>query len=350
MRNFKKYIVLSMAACITLSPILVNANDLVEEVTVISAPINSEEEIMVKDYIKYEGKITSITKNEKYISIMVKDNESDLYNGMLFHIDDDVILLNDKTMDFISKDTFKEGQTVTGYYSKDTIMLMSLPAQLSPDIFILNEAEELINVEVSKFNKELISSDGMLKINATDTTVIIDKDGNKVDKEDLGDKDLIVFYTMSTKSIPAQTGPKKIIVMEKEDIVLEVETPEVEVVENEISVFDKIVINEKEITLNKQIYKNEKGIVMIPLRQIAEVLGYKVKWDNDLRRAELIKGPQWTAVTIGEDNYNFAKMLVKLGTAPEIKDSTTFVPLNFLEEVLSVNMGILEDGLMNITE
>ncbi|MDR7857446.1 copper amine oxidase N-terminal domain-containing protein [Tissierella sp.] len=350
MRNFKKYIVLSMAACITLSPVLANANDIVEEVTVISAPINSEEEIKVKDYIKYEGKITSITKNEKYISIMVKDDASDPYNGMLFHIDEDVILLNDKAMDFISKDSFKEGQTVTGYYSKDTIMLMSLPAQLSPDLIILNEAEEPVTVEVSKFNKELISTDGMLKISPTDTTIITDKNGNKVDKEDLVDRDLIVFYTISTKSIPAQTGPEKIIVMDKEDTVLEVETPEPEVIQAEVSVLNKALINEKEITLDKELYKNEKDIVMVPLRQIAETLGYEVNWNNDLRKAELTKGAQWTAVTIGEDNYSFAKMLVRLGAAPEIKDSTTYVPLNFLEEILKVSVEILEDGMVNIAE
>lgn len=347
MKNLKKYIVLSMAACITLSPVLANANpnDLVEEVTVISAPINIEEEIMVKDYIKYEGKITSITKNERYISIMVKDDESDPYNGMLFHLNEDVILLSDKTMDFISEDTFKEGQTVTGYYSKDTIMLMSLPAQLSPDLIILNEAEEPITVEVSKFNKDLISTDGSLKISQSDNTIIVNKDGKKIDKEGLVDRDLIVFYSVARESYPAQITPEKIIVMEKEEDIGHVEMPEFE-----ISVFNKVFINEKKVTLDKELYKNEEGVMMIPLRQISEALGYEVIWNNEERSVELLKGPQWSLVTIGKDQYNFARMLIELGTPPEIKTSTSYVPFNFLREVLRVDVDITKDGIVEISQ
>ena len=89
---------------------------------------------------------------------------------------------------------------------------------------------------------------------------------------------------------------------------------------------------------------------MIPLRQISEALGYEVAWNNETRTAELTKGAQWTSVTIGEDNYNFAKMIVKLGIAPEIKEGSTFVPFTFLEEVLKVNLEIMESGMINITE
>ena len=66
------------------------------------------------------------------------------------------------------------------------------------------------------------------------------------------------------------------------------------------------------------------------------------------KTAELTKGAQWTAITIGEDNYNFAKMLIKLGTAPEVKDSSTYVPFSFLEEVLRVRVEITEKGMIEI--
>lgn len=89
---------------------------------------------------------------------------------------------------------------------------------------------------------------------------------------------------------------------------------------------------------------------MIPLRQIAEAIEYEVKWNNKLRSVELTKGAKWTSLTIGQDNYNFAKMTVKLGAAPELTEGTTFVPLTFLEEVLRVDVDITEEGIINILE
>ncbi|WP_353095095.1 stalk domain-containing protein [Tissierella praeacuta] len=343
MNKTKKYIVLSLATCISLSPFVASANDNLdgEKIIPISAPLEKIDEAKVEEYIKFEGKIVGINKDGKNTSILVKNDESDPYNGMLFHINDEVILLNDKDKDFIDKDSLKEGMKVSAYYSKNTIMTMSIPPQLTPDLIVIGESEEPVFTHVSKFDKELVSSDGMLKINPSENTVIVGKDGNKIEKEDIVDKDLIVFYTISTKSIPAQTTPEKIIVMEKDN--KEEEKPEV-------MVLDKVIINEKEITLDKTLYKNDKEIMMVPLRQISEALGYEIKWDGQKRAAELTKGAQWTALTVGEDNYNFAKMQVKLGASPEMKDFTTYVPLNFLDEILKVKVNITENGTININQ
>lgn len=341
MKKTNKYIVLSLATCITLSPLVVRANNNPEgkEIIPISAPVDVMDEVKMPDYIKYEGKIVEVNNKEKHMSILVKDDENEPYNGMLFHLNEDVILLNDKTKDFINKESLKKGMSVTAYYYKDTVMAMSMPPQLSPDVIVVRESEEPTSILVSGFNKELISSDGGWNISPSEYTIIVDKNGNIVKKENIGDKDLIVFYTIVRESYPAQTTPEKIIVMKKEEEVK---------VESEVNVFDRIIIDDEEIILNKPLYKNDRGIMMVPLRQISETLGYEVKWNNQTKTAELVKGPQWTAVTIGKDNYNFAKMLIRLGTAPEIKDSTTYVPLSFLQEVLRVGVEVTEKGMIEI--
>lgn len=81
-------------------------------------------------------------------------------------------------------------------------------------------------------------------------------------------------------------------------------------------------------------YKTEKEVVMIPLRQVTEALAYKVAWNGEKKSIELSKGAQWTSMKLGEDNYSYAKMLVKLGTAPEIKNECTYVPLDFISKIL----------------
>ena len=68
------------------------------------------------------------------------------------------------------------------------------------------------NVKVDYFDSDLVSSDGKLKLNIAPTTQVVlenDQSFTKIPKN----RDLIVVYGASTKSIPAQTVPYKVIVI-----------------------------------------------------------------------------------------------------------------------------------------
>jgi len=73
---------------------------------------------------------------------------------------------------------------------------------------------------------------------------------------------------------------------------------------------------------------------MIPLRALTEALGIELKWHKEDKSAELTRGALWTQVFAGKDRYSVNKMLLTLGTAPEIKDGTLYVPAVFAEKVL----------------
>ena len=348
MKTSKQLIALSMATCLTLTPLAVSANnekEVIDMLPISAEVINEKPEELVAEYDEYTGKIVEITEKEELISILVKDSEEE-FNGEVLHLNKDVIILNSKTKENMKMEDLKEGMKVTRFAHKNTPVLLSMPGQLTPQVIIVNE-EDTGSVNVSKFNEDLVNSENTLKLLISEETIMINEAGEEVEEEDLKDRDLIVFYSVATRSIPAQTTAEKIILMDEKEAMVE-EDEEVEEL-NEIKVLNKMEINEKEITLEKGIYSKD-GMFMIPLRQIAEELGYKVTWNNETRTAELTKGAQWTAVTIGEDNYNFAKMLVKLGIAPEIKEGSTFVPFTFLEEVLKVNLEIMESGMINIKE
>jgi len=372
MKNMKKYIVASLAACVTLSPMATIAVDgpdspVSNEVKPIYAPIYDRgdtvdgidiidpvdiiDEVQIPDYIEYKGKIAEIDKSGNTFRILVKDNLDEPFNGMLLYINENVILLDGETKDFITTDELEVGMPVTTYYHKETIMLMSMPPQLAPDVIVVNTSEDYSSIHISNFDENLLSSDGGLILTISNDTIIVDKEGNKVDKEEIKNRDLVVFYSIVRESYPAQTTPEKIVVIENKEYVVEDSVLEHEnaVSELGIKILNKIYINDEEISLENEIFENQAGIKMLPLRQIAEALGYEVTWDNEAKRAELVKGPHYTAVTIGEDNYNFARMLVSLGTAPVLKDSRTFVPYDFLQEVLKVNVEII-DGVINILE
>lgn len=328
LKKMNKFLVLSLAICIMISPIAVSAE---EKMVPINQPIKEIEDVK---FIKYQGTINKVNVSENLSSILVESNVEGSEDSLVFHISKDVLILDNKTMDYVKVEDLKEGMEISAFYRDNTPMLMSLPGQLTPNVLVLRNKEDGLNVHVATYNEELVSNDNMLKIQVDEETIIVDENGEEVNKEDIVDRDLIVFYDVSTKSIPAEARPKKIIVMDK--------------VEADHTNFNMINILEKDMELNDPMYVDEEGTVMIPLREIAEALGYEIKWNQETMTAELTRGAQWTAVKIGEDNYNFAKMLIKLGTAPVLKNDRTFVPVSFLNEVFRVETEVIEEGVLSI--
>lgn len=337
--NKSKYLALGLAGVIAFSPVAANAVDAADVPADEKEVISEIEE--VSSYIEYEGKITEITMQEggdqANASILVEGLEDDLQEKIIFHLSDDMPLISHETMEDFKVENLEEGMEVSAFFKENTPMTLSIPPQLNPGAVVIHDNEEDGFVEVAHFNEELVDMDNKLKLNISDDTILEDTEGNNLEAEDLEDESLMVFYTISTKSIPAKTTPEKVIVLGEEDMDLE---------DDIISVMDKVVVDEKELKLEHEIY-NSDGRQMIPLRPISEALGYEVKWNNEERSVELTKGAQWTKVTIGEDNYNFAKMLVKLGRAPEIKENKTYVPVEFIEEVLKLDIDI-DEGILEI--
>lgn len=97
--------------------------------------------------------------------------------------------------------------------------------------------------------------------------------------------------------------------------------------------FDKITVNNMVLEDAHSITVNDK--VMIPLRAIAEKLGFDVTWNGESRKIELTKLPVYITCLIGTDGYTFSRTApMKLGSAPVIYENKTYVPLNFVDEIL----------------
>lgn len=91
--------------------------------------------------------------------------------------------------------------------------------------------------------------------------------------------------------------------------------------------------------------------LMVPLRAVAEALGYTVEWDGATHSIVLENGVYNTKVTIGEDRYFRAnsKMpgmtaLQNYGQAPELKNDTTFVPTE-LWKLLNCTVKVEESNI-----
>lgn len=319
--NIKKSMALSLAAMITISPLAAKAEKM--NMIPISAPIeNTEEEAKVFEYIEFRGKIVEVQSEGDSFYIVAENDSEEGLNALRANINKDVILLNDKTMEFTEKEDIVVGTEVTIFYHKETLMGLSQPPLLNPNVVVINEAEAMSTI-VSKFDKEFLNAEKDLYARPSDKTVIIDKEGNNLTEEEIGNRDWIIFYDIVLTSYPGQTSPKKIIVMpEKEELPAS-----------------------NEFLLRNDFIKEIEGVKMIPLRLVGEGLGYEVSWNQESKAVELARGAQWTAVTIGQDNYNFAKMLVKLGAAPVLIEEKTYVPMNFIEEILKSDVEASPEGL-----
>lgn len=90
---------------------------------------------------------------------------------------------------------------------------------------------------------------------------------------------------------------------------------------------------------------NAQACVMVPLRSVAEKLGFTVAWENDV---VTVTGPErYAQLTVGEDKYFAAPTqegmmgasLFSLGCAPYVTDGCTYVPVGFFDALLGCKEG-----------
>lgn len=101
------------------------------------------------------------------------------------------------------------GDQVTGYYDGNAPVPLIYPPQYQALVIVKESPYQ--NVKLDYFNSQLVSSDGLLKLNISPNTSIVLKNGQSFTKNP-ANRNLIVIYGPTTKSIPAQTTPYKLIV------------------------------------------------------------------------------------------------------------------------------------------
>ena len=102
------------------------------------------------------------------------------------------------------------GDRITGFYDIDTPAPLIFPPQFRAIVMAKDTPYQ--NIKVSYFNSQLESSDGKLKLNIAPSTQIVLRNGQAFTRYP-SNRNLIVVYGHTTKSIPAQTTPYKIIVI-----------------------------------------------------------------------------------------------------------------------------------------
>ncbi|WP_375106429.1 stalk domain-containing protein [Lysinibacillus fusiformis] len=219
----------------------------------------------------------------------------------------------------------QKGDKVSAYSYAKKPMLAIYPPQYNPEAIIV-EKDNMGSVEVDYFDKNLIDTDNYLKLNVGEDTKIESVSGKELKASDLEEQHLVVFYTIATMSIPAQTPPSKVIVLDN----IEKEEPvEVDPVPTPEPTPDNGAIEE---IIQKDFYEVE-GTKMVPLRLIVEKLGFEVEVTP--KGAIISKGAVSYTITRGQKEYGYNKAIRQFDVAPALLESgKTYVPVEFVEELM----------------
>ena len=314
-----------------------------EEGEDISAPVS------MPSYISNTVTVTEAGEG-RIATTLNKEDAENPENTINYTIQEDTLVFNSKGEKKEVKD-IEKGADITVFTGSYTPAPLIMPPQYQADVIIINDAEQVSFVDVDTYlagTEYLVNAANTLAINIDKETKIVDKEEKSFTGETLENNDLIVFYGASTRSIPAQTVPSKVVVLGENETALAqiaaaknvtAETP-APVETPEIGSAKAIVVGDKTIT---NIYSKDDTL-MVPLREIAETLGFTVEWDGNLR-AVILNGGMYS-LQIDENSYVKGKMMpVELGSAPEIKDDLTYVPVEYFTEVLEAgeNIEIVND-------
>jgi hypothetical protein len=147
------------------------------------------EEEVTSNYVLFDGVISEI-EEQKNGRILHVEKSTD-HNKMIFPIADDVLTLSNSTGETVLKEEVATGTRVD-YYNRNKPMPMIYPATMNPEIVIIQE-EEMGSAKVSQFDEDFFSLDHELKLNLTDETILVNEKGESITKEELAEKELIVF-------------------------------------------------------------------------------------------------------------------------------------------------------------
>jgi len=265
---------------------------------------NKDEGQVQEKFLKLTGTLSSLEKNENRLLYGVNEQQDNVFNIV---VGEETVVVDNTG----KRVELKEGMTFTAYVDGNKPMILIYPPQYSPDLVIV-QTEEIGFAEVAQFDENFANES--LKLNISDETIIENLSGTAVEAKNIVGVDVAVFYKFTTFSIPAQTTPSKIIVLSYD--------------EEELS---------EEIVQLQTIIKNDfyevNGVTMVPLRLIAEKLGWTVTSTG--KGAIVSKDNATFTITRGEKLYGHNRAVDYFEQAPALLEPTkTYVPVEFVDRLL----------------
>ncbi|MBE6008503.1 MAG: copper amine oxidase N-terminal domain-containing protein [Lachnospiraceae bacterium] len=234
------------------------------------------------NFTKYYGKVSSLVKEEVEngaTSLTISDDYGEV---LILNTNKPQKIYDAENKAFISLDDIKEGDNLFIIVNDNIPMTMSLPPMINNTAYIIR-TNDMMNLTVGMFDKELISSKDDLMLNIAPETFITDVMGSRkiFTAEDIKDAQCAVVYSFATMSIPAQTTPDAVIIL-------------------------------KNAPVADESYN-------IPLRSTFETMGYEVKWTANDKPIIIANADTTISVAIG------SKIIIINGNEYELKSEAALI-------------------------
>ncbi len=294
-----------------------------EEAMVIApAPTAKIEDVIAEAedamFLTQSGKVLSVEGSEtEGVSIVEIENEQ---GGLRFALNANDLILDRKDGAHLTVADLTEGMEIAVIYDANGPMGLSLPPYLSKVTAVVANADAG-SYEVGRFDADLTDLKHMLQLNIDpDSTVIADVRGTKqkLSEEDIKGQDALVFYDITTRSIPAQTNPSFVLILSQNE---------------EEPVAEPTTEPAAEPTADPVAEPEMQAQILLPLRQAAVEKGYTVTWQGKEKPILLTKDGVSMEITLGSQDYVVDGDQVKKAAMPsELKDGVAYVSSDIFAE------------------
>lgn len=171
------------------------------------------------------NKVTVVEIGEEFIQTTTDVNDADNYENTINYVANQNTLVYDAQGNKLSLSDLKEGDLITAYTGAYTPAPMIMPPQYQAEIIIIEdpEAESPVYSCADTFIADeegmLVGAGNTLALNMSDEVPVVDREDAETEAA-LENMDLLIFYDMSTKSVPAQTTPLKVVVLGSNELAL----------------------------------------------------------------------------------------------------------------------------------
>lgn len=150
-------------------------------------------------YVPVTGTILNITRGNDCCSQMMSVRSS---NGIVnFVINPETLVVDSRQL--------RSGMKVAAFYDSSLPVPLIFPPQYRAQIVTVIGRNE--QVMLNFFDRNLLAGDGSLRLNLGRNTIIKTVNGQNFNCSP-GNRFLLVYYTITTASLPPQTTPRKIVV------------------------------------------------------------------------------------------------------------------------------------------
>lgn len=261
-------------------------------------------------YDSVRGTIGEVSAADGATRITVTDEYG---STIIFSVTEGVLVLDQKTGEPAEAGALVKDMTVEVSYHVSTPVASSLPPQMTPAVVLITRPDAVGQVKVDFFDSDGVSSDNTLKIMSTKGTQVLGANGGAIADTGVFGKSLAVLYTVSTRSIPAQTTPEKIYILDREPV-----TPEERA--------EALIAAMKPEHVTKL-----DEIKYVRLTDITDALGFRAVWDPNERGVTVMNGTEKVCVLkIGAAEYSAGESVGTFDGAPVIIDSKTYVEAAFV--------------------